>query len=79
MKQKNHVKLDNLTEQQVTLLDKMWSIDSVQELDEFYTTLSYSDRCMAKTLEQILIMDLMDEQWTADLSEANRMIQNIMQ
>jgi len=79
MKQKNHVKLDNLNEQQVKLLDLMWEIESVQELDQFYKTLPYEERCMAKTLEQIMIMDLMDEQWTADLSDANRMIQNIMQ
>ncbi len=79
MKQKNHVKMDNLTEQQVKLLDKMWSIESVQELDRFYQTLPYLERCMAKTLEQIMIMDMMDEQWIADLSDANRMIQNIMQ
>lgn len=52
--------IHDLTDKQVKMLDKMWSIDSTEELNEWRNTLSIEDRNMSITLMDMIIVDHID-------------------
>jgi len=54
------IKIENLTEYQVEMLDHMWSLDSVEEYEEWYVLLDDEDQQLADSLQQMIILAEMD-------------------
>ena len=54
------IEIDNLTPEQVEMLDIMWSLESYDEYQAYLDSLSASDRKMAESLAQMVILAEMD-------------------
>jgi hypothetical protein len=54
------ITIDNLTEYQVEMLDHMWSLDSMEEYEEWYNLLDDEDQQLADSLQQMIILAEMD-------------------
>jgi len=54
------IQIENLTEYQVEMLDHMWSLDSVEEYEEWYNLLDDEDQQLADSLQQMIILAEMD-------------------
>lgn len=54
------IQINNLTEYQVEMLDHMWSLDSVEEYEEWYNLLDEEDQQLAESLQQMIILAEMD-------------------
>ena len=54
------IQIENLTEYQVEMLDHMWSLDSVEEYEEWYDLLDEEDQRLADSLQQMIILAEMD-------------------
>ena len=54
------IQINNLTEYQVEMLDHMWSMDSVEEYEEWYNLLDEEDQQLADSLLQMIILAEMD-------------------
>ena len=55
------IKIENLTEKQVAMLDEMWERDSYEDYCAYLDTLSTEDRKIAESLAQMVILAEMDE------------------
>jgi hypothetical protein len=55
------IQLENLTPEQVEMLDTMWELCSYEEYTQYLDSLSPEDRKMAETLSQLVILAEMDE------------------
>jgi hypothetical protein len=55
------INIENLTEYQVEMLDHMWSLDSLEEYEEWYNLLDEEDQLLADSLQQMIILAEMDE------------------
>jgi hypothetical protein len=55
------IQLENLTPEQVEMLDTMWELYSYEEYTQYLDSLSPEDRKMAETLSQLVILAEMDE------------------
>lgn len=55
------ISIDGLTKHQVQLLDKMWSLDGIDEYDSWYSTLDENTMNMVDTLEQMIILAELDD------------------
>jgi hypothetical protein len=54
------IQIEHLTEYQVEMLDHMWSLDSLEEYEEWYDLLDEEDQQLADTLQQMIILAEMD-------------------
>lgn len=70
------ISIDGLTKHQVQLLDKMWSLDGIEEYDNWYTTLDESTMNMVDTLEQMVILAELDD--VEDVSYAEGLLKRYM-
>ena len=52
------IKIENLTEKQVAMLDEMWERDSYEDYCEYLDTLDSDDRKMAEALAQMVILEI---------------------
>jgi hypothetical protein len=64
------ITLTNLTPHQVDLLDQLWSLESMQEVDEWLSTLSAKDRVLSRTLMQMVMQETIEDLVVEDLSLA---------
>jgi hypothetical protein len=64
------ITLTNLTPHQVELLDHMWNLESMQEVEEWQATLSASDRVMSDTLMRMVLQEIVEDLVVEDLSLA---------
>lgn len=55
------MKIENLTEHQVTLLDIMWSLSSSEELDYWMATLDEYDLNTVIVLRQLTVYEYIDD------------------
>ena len=55
------IQIQNLTAYQVEMLDHMWSLDSLQEYEEWYDLLDEEDQILATSLQQMILLAEMDE------------------
>ena len=62
------ITLTNLTPHQVDLLDHMWNLESMQEVEEWQATLSASDRVMSDTLMRMVLHEVVEDLVVEDLS-----------
>jgi hypothetical protein len=54
------ITIENLTAYQVEMLDHMWSLDSMEEYEEWYNLLDDEDQQLADSLQQMIILAEMD-------------------
>ena len=55
------IQIENLTPRQVEMLDEMWERDSYEDYCEYLDSLDTSERKMAESLSQMVILAEMDE------------------
>ena len=55
------IEINNLTAEQVEMLDAMWSFDSVEEYLNWYHLLDAEDQEQADVLQHMIILETMDE------------------
>lgn len=76
----NNIVINNLTELQVELLDRMWQLDTVDELENFIATLSPEMAREVRVLQEMLIIshadDIVDNM--SCYPDADEMLRNIM-
>lgn len=75
----NEIRIDNLTPRQVELLDHMWSLDSMEQVLDWVSTLNASDRIMSQTLMQMLVHEIMEDLVVEDLSLAREYLTKFRQ
>ena len=54
------ISIDNLTEYQVEMLDHMWSLDSLEEYEDWYNLLDEEDQRLADSLQQMIFLAEVD-------------------
>jgi len=69
------ITLTNLTPHQVDLLDHMWGLESIEEVEEWMSTLSARDRVTSQTLMQMVMHEIVEDLAVEDLSLANEYLQ----
>ena len=67
------IQIENLTEYQVEMLDHMWSLDSMEEYEEWYNLLDDEDQKLATSLQQMIILAEMDN-LMGDFKDANEVL-----
>lgn len=70
------MRIDGLTQEQCDMLDKMWELDTAEELYNYFQTLTPKKYQMAVTLQEMLIQESEEEQ-TKNMNIAKQMLQNI--
>lgn len=55
------IRIENLTEYQVEMLDHMWSLDTEEEFFDWYNLLEEEDQKLADSLQQMIILASFDE------------------
>jgi hypothetical protein len=73
------IELHGLTEHQVELLDIIWNIDSMPEVEEWVATLSDRDQMECHSLIELLAIEIMDSQLKLSVKfpEADKVIKHI--
>lgn len=69
------ISLNNLTAEQVEMLDILWSLRELSDVEEWQETLSSEDREMSELLIKLVILEAMDNVITSDLSDAQEVLQ----
>lgn len=73
------MEINNLTQEQVEMLDFMWNeLDTEQEFLDWYDALDKDQQRQADLLQRLMIMECIDEEMlqknNTDFQEANRVI-----
>jgi uncharacterized protein YukE len=55
------IKIENLTPEQVEMLDAMWACESSEEYLDWYNLLDAKDQDMADVLQRLIILETMEE------------------
>jgi hypothetical protein len=55
------IEINNLTPYQVEMLDHMWSLETMEEFDDWYNLLDEEDRLLADSLQTMVILASVDE------------------
>ena len=69
------ISLSNLTADQVEMLDILWSLRELSDVEEWQSTLEPEDREMSDALIKLVILESMDEIITCNLSDAQEVLQ----
>lgn len=72
------VTLSGLKARHVNILDKMWSLDSAEEWDDWFDTLDPDTAREALVLRELIILEIHDREADKDLSLANHLLQKII-
>lgn len=64
------VSINNLSLKQVEMLETMWSMTELSEVEEWQSTLTLEDREMSETLIRLVILETLESVITEDLSDA---------
>ena len=67
------ITLNNLTQEQVEMLDTMWELDSYEDYDNWFESLNKKDRRMAETLQTMVIAEEM-EKMLGDCADAKNVL-----
>lgn len=68
---KNYIQLTNLTPHQVELLETMWDLEDITDVEAWQATLDIEDRIMSETLMRLVLHEIVEELVVEDLSLAN--------
>jgi hypothetical protein len=55
------MQIQGLTEEQVEMLDFMWSLDSLEEFEEWKSGLDRREQLLANTLQRMVLMATLDD------------------
>lgn len=62
------IRISGLTQHEHTILDRLWTTESLEDAEEWMSTLSESDQLLAQSLAQLLILEhldtILDEQFS---------------
>ena len=74
------MRLDGMTIEQCELLDKMWALETVEELKDFIESQDFETQREIITLRELLILGGIDDEFEDMKSypEADLMLRNIM-
>ena len=67
------ISIENLTPYQVEMLDAMWELDSYEDYDNWFESLSKKDRRMAETLRNMVLAEEM-EKMLGDCADAKNVL-----
>ena len=67
------IQIENLTPEQVEMLDTMWSLDTFEDYCAYLNSLHPEDRKMAESLSEMVILAEMDN-LLGECSEANEVL-----
>jgi hypothetical protein len=62
--------INGLTPEEVQMLDMMWSIESVQDMEDWMANLNREERLLVCRLRMLLIAEIIDQDNVQDLSMA---------
>jgi hypothetical protein len=62
--------INGLTPEEVQMLDMMWSIESVQDMEDWMANLNREERLLVCRLRMLLIAEIIDQDNVQDLSIA---------
>ena len=65
--------IGGLSKYQVEMLDTMWALDTFEEYNEWYETLSREDQLLADSLQQMVIAEALEEE-LGDMKEAKKIL-----
>lgn len=69
------IQIENLTPDQVDMLDMMWSLDTLAEYNDWYETLSTEDQTQADLLQRMVILAEIDNaMMNDDLTQAQNVL-----
>ena len=74
------IRIDGLTKHQHTILDRLWSMNTLDEVDEWMSTLPESDQQLAQSLAHLLLLEQLDTillEQIQDYSEARSVLDSI--
>ena len=71
------IRIDGLNDKQVKMLDKLWSMDTTDEVLKWMNTLSDEDFKMAVVLQEMVLEAMMEQPVEDDVSMAQSMLRNI--
>jgi hypothetical protein len=69
------ISISGLTLHQVSLLDTMWQLKEMHELEEWCETLSESDQHQVRLLIEMIAMAATDDRLVEDVSQAQEYLQ----
>jgi len=68
------IQIDNLTEEQVEMLDIMWSLDSMDDYFQWYESLDTYNQKQAELLQRMVILAELDSLITDNLQDAKEVL-----
>jgi hypothetical protein len=68
------ITLTNLTAEQVEMLEILWNLTDLSEVEQFQSTLSDSELDLCETLIRLIILETVDDIVCEDLSEAQAVL-----
>ena len=70
--------LTNLTEEQVEMLDFMWSLETLEDLQTWQSCLDTEQFNMSQTLMTLIVQEAAEDLIMEDLSEARTVLKKFM-
>lgn len=67
------ITLNNLTQEQIEMLDTMWELDSYEDYNDWFESLNKKDRKMAETLRNMVLAEEM-EKMLGDCADAKNVL-----
>jgi hypothetical protein len=64
------ININGLTPEEVQMLDMMWSIESIEDMEDWVASLNRDERLMVYRLRMLLIAEMIDYDNVQDLSQA---------
>lgn len=73
------MKIDGLTRAQIQMCDRLWNMNTVEELEHYIVGLDLEDSQMAKTLIDLMIHESVEEQLASmdRYPDAEKLLKNI--
>jgi hypothetical protein len=68
------ITLTNLTAEQVEMLEILWSLTDLSEVEQFQSTLSDPELDLCETLIRLIILETVDDIVCEDLSQARAVL-----
>lgn len=71
------IRIDGMNAKQVKMLDKLWSLDTQEEVSAWFRTLSDADLQVALTLQEMILDAFLEESAETDTKLAQNMLRGI--
>lgn len=56
------IQINNITEHQHNLLNKMWAFDTAEEFEEWRSALNAKDRCEVIILKELILIEVREQE-----------------